>query len=96
MFELKANHNTISVVSFNSGNGTSPYGVLHEDGGGNLFGTTYDGGPSDQGNLLEVLGGGLGGMTITTLVNLSTVQQCNARAGVIEGGDGQPRAAIRG
>jgi hypothetical protein len=44
-----ANPTLITLVRFNGVNGSSPAASLIADANGNLFGTTFEGGPSFQG-----------------------------------------------
>lgn len=55
VFKITAGSNSLNVVaSFNNANGASPLGGLISDAGGNLFGTTYQGGDADAGSLFEI------------------------------------------
>lgn len=62
VFELPRGSNVIqTVASFDIANGAYPFAGLTRDAAGNLFGTTYSGGPSGDGTVFEVpaAGGGL-------------------------------------
>ncbi len=70
VFEVAAGTNTLTtLVSFNDADGYFPKGGLVEDGQGNLFGTTYFGGASDDGTVFEVTAGT---NALTTLVNFNS------------------------
>ena len=59
VFELPAGSHTIkALVSFNGTNGQYPYDSLVADSAGNLYGTTFFGGSSSDGNVFEVTGSG--------------------------------------
>jgi uncharacterized repeat protein (TIGR01451 family) len=90
VFEIKAGSNTIiTLASFNGGNGAFPqYGTLALDGSGNLYGTTVNGGASDQGTLFEVA---KGSHTITDLASFTgpgAGNGGNPRAGLVLDGSG--------
>jgi uncharacterized repeat protein (TIGR03803 family) len=57
-----------TVASFNGTNGNSPYGGVIEDGSGNLFGTTAEGGAFNEGTIFEVP---KGSGTIITLASVN-------------------------
>jgi uncharacterized repeat protein (TIGR03803 family) len=57
-----------TLASFNGTNGSSPEAGLVMDGGGNLYGTTYNGGASGDGTVFE-LAQGTG--TLTTLASFN-------------------------
>jgi uncharacterized repeat protein (TIGR03803 family) len=47
-----------TLVSFNGGNGNSPYGGLIADSNGDLFGTTQAGGANGDGTVFEIVNTG--------------------------------------
>jgi len=67
-----------TLVSFNVTNGANPYGGLLLDKNGDLFGTTYDGGPSDAGTVFKLTKAS--GYKLSTLVTFTTGN------GIIAGG----------
>jgi len=67
-----------TLVSFNVTNGANPYGSLLLDNNGDLFGTTYDGGPNDAGTVFK--------LTKASGYKLSTLGTFTAGNGVIAGG----------
>ncbi len=67
VFEVAHNSNTITTLaSFTGSNGELPYAGLVQDGSGNLFGTTYQGGANGDGTVFEVAHNS---NTITTLAS---------------------------
>jgi uncharacterized repeat protein (TIGR03803 family) len=69
LFELAHGSHTITVLaSFTGANGARPWAGLVMDAGGNLYGTTYQGGANGTGTLFEVP---RGSNTITTLVSFT-------------------------
>jgi uncharacterized repeat protein (TIGR03803 family) len=72
IFEIKAGSSTVTTLfSFNGANGANPHGNLIADSAGNLFGTTYQGGPSNDGTVFELIHG------TSTLVTLDTFNGTN-------------------
>jgi uncharacterized repeat protein (TIGR03803 family) len=66
VFEVSQGSNSITTLaSFDGSNGAQPAGALVLDSNGNLFGTTQDLGPGDDGTLFEIASGT---NSITTLV----------------------------
>jgi uncharacterized repeat protein (TIGR03803 family) len=87
VFEIVQGSGTVSALaSFDSTNGTQPFGGLVEDSSGNLFGTTYGGGPTaDYGTVFEVK---KGSSAITTLAAFNGTNGANPRASLIEDASG--------
>ncbi len=85
VFEVAAGSNAItSLASFTGGaSGLNPSCELVEDGSGNLFGTTYNGGASNDGTLFEVAAGS---HTITTLASFNGANGQNPQGDLIESG----------
>jgi uncharacterized repeat protein (TIGR03803 family) len=74
----------ITLVSFNVTNGAYPYAGLIADAGGNLFGTTSEGGASGNGAVFEVAKTSSGyASTPTTLVSFNRSDGANPYAGLI-------------
>lgn len=48
----------VIIASFNGSDGSAPRGGLITDSAGDLFGTTYSGGPSDNGTVFEITNSG--------------------------------------
>ncbi|HXE51685.1 MAG TPA: choice-of-anchor tandem repeat GloVer-containing protein, partial [Tepidisphaeraceae bacterium] len=66
VFEIAAGSNTVTTLaSFNGVTGAVPTGGVTLDSAGNLWGTTQNGGPSDDGTLFEIA---KGSNSIDTLV----------------------------
>lgn len=86
VFEVVRGSGTITTLtSFDAlGAGTQPNGVAL-DSNGDLFGTTYGGGTSNDGTVFEIANGT---RTITTLASFDGANGANARAGVIVDGNG--------
>jgi uncharacterized repeat protein (TIGR03803 family) len=83
LFEVKAGNPTpiTAFASFDgSGNGANPRAGLVQDISGNLFGTAYQGGPSDQGTVFEAH---RGNPTITMLASFDGTHGANPKGGVI-------------
>jgi uncharacterized repeat protein (TIGR01451 family) len=58
VFEIKSGTSSITALaSFTSTTGEDPYGGLTRDAGGNLFGTTSQGGSSNGGTVFEIKSG---------------------------------------
>ena len=76
-FEIVRNNGTYAsaptiLADFNGANGANPYGGLIADAAGNLFGTTMEGGTTNQGTVFEIVkNNGTYATTPTTLVNFS-------------------------
>jgi uncharacterized repeat protein (TIGR03803 family) len=69
VFELAAGSGTITTLAaFNGGDGANPVAGLIMDSSGNLYGTTYYGGASDDGTVFELAAAS---GTITTLASLN-------------------------
>jgi uncharacterized repeat protein (TIGR03803 family) len=67
VFEVAHNTGTITTLaSFNNSNGANPYAGLVEDSSGNLFGTTYGGGPSGGYGTVFAVTGSRSGYVVTT------------------------------
>jgi hypothetical protein len=77
-----------TLVSFNGTNGSSPWGGLIADGAGNMFGTTYTGGPfgsgsaAGSGTVFEMVKGS-GGYTLSTLATLARPNGADIMAGLV-------------
>ena len=88
LFEIPAGtHTSITLVSFNgSGNGALPVGGLAIDGNGNIYGTTAEGGSSNDGTLFEY---SIAHQTLTTLVTfIGTVNGSSPQSNLIEDSSG--------
>ncbi|HEY1684260.1 MAG TPA: choice-of-anchor tandem repeat GloVer-containing protein [Tepidisphaeraceae bacterium] len=88
VFEIPAGANTpTSLATFNGSNGRNPFASLLADSNGNLYGTTNQGGASDDGTVFELTpnsnsgGGGGGGTTGTASQLVFTAQPGSATAG---------------
>jgi uncharacterized repeat protein (TIGR03803 family) len=76
VYEMFSDGTIQTLASFNGTNtGASPYAGLVEDASGDLFGTTYQGGSSNDGTVFEVQYGGM--RSITTLVNFTGTSGAN-------------------
>jgi len=75
VFELVKSGNSYTLttlVAFNGTNGAHPQGSLIFDASGNLFGTTHDGGATNDGTVFAILNTGSGyASTPTTLVSFN-------------------------
>ncbi len=60
--------NLLTLVSFNSTNGSSPYDAVLLDASGDLFGTTHNGGTSGSGTIFELARSGAGYASNTTVL----------------------------
>src|SRR5260370_209644 len=88
VFELAAGSGSITTLAnFNGSNGAYPVGGLVEDSGGNLFGTTYEGGAFFAGTVFEVAAGS---GSITTLANFNGSNGVIPRGGLGEARGGNP------
>ena len=57
VFEVAAATSTVTtLVTFSGSNGANPFGGLLMDSSGNLYGTTFNGGPYGQGTVFELAG----------------------------------------
>jgi uncharacterized repeat protein (TIGR03803 family) len=87
VFEIRAGSGSITTLaSFNSTDGSNPYGNLVEDASGDLFGTTGTGGAFNRGTVFEVKAGS---GTITVLASFNGTNGSYPQAGLVEdaGGD---------
>ncbi len=81
VFELPKGSGTVTALaSFNGTNGQDPYDGVIMDSSGNLYGTTYFGGTSDDGTVFELP---QGSATITALASFDGTHGANPFAGVI-------------
>jgi uncharacterized repeat protein (TIGR03803 family) len=86
VFELAKGSGTITTLaSFNGTNGSFPYPGLLMDSRGNLYGTTFSGGASNDGTVFELT---KGSGTITTLASFSGKNGSNPEAPLIMDGSG--------
>jgi uncharacterized repeat protein (TIGR03803 family) len=86
VFEVVAGSGTITTLAtFNGTNGANPDGRLLEDSHGDLFGTTYAGGASNDGTVFEVAAGS---GAVTTLASFNGTNGQEPRAGLAEDGSG--------
>jgi uncharacterized repeat protein (TIGR03803 family) len=74
-----------TLASFNNSNGEGPQGTLVEDSSGNLFGTTYQGGPGGHGTVFEVA---YNSGIVTTLASFNGSNGAYPTAGVVEDSSG--------
>jgi uncharacterized repeat protein (TIGR03803 family) len=72
-----------TLVNFNSTNGANPYGGLIQGTDGNFYGTTAEGGTSNDGTTFKVTAGG----TLTTLADFSSTN-LNPEGSLIQASDG--------
>jgi uncharacterized repeat protein (TIGR03803 family) len=81
VFELAAGSGTVTALaSFDGTNGRLPVGSLIMDSSGNLYGTTYAGGTSDDGTVFELAAGS---GAITTLASFTGSNGANPDAGLV-------------
>src|SRR5665213_250328 len=80
VFEIAKGSGTIkTIASFNGTNGAGPLAGVTLDASGNLYGTTVDGGDSNDGTVLEIA---KGSGTITTLASFNLTNGATPSAGV--------------
>jgi CSLREA domain-containing protein len=81
VFEIAAGSTTpTTLVSFNGTNGDQPfYDSLTLDSSGNLYGTTYQGGPNNDGTVFEIKAGA---SSITTLATFTGTNGANPQGAV--------------
>ncbi|MGB6686233.1 MAG: choice-of-anchor tandem repeat GloVer-containing protein [Terracidiphilus sp.] len=73
-----------TLITFNGTNGSEPTGTLIADANGNLFGTTFEGGPAADGTVFEIVKTSSGyASTPTTLANFNGANGANPVAGLI-------------
>ena len=78
-----------TLASFNWANGSNPEAGLIADGGGNLFGTTEQGGASGQGTVFEIAKTASGyASTPTTLASFNGTNGAAPYGGLIAGSQG--------
>jgi uncharacterized repeat protein (TIGR03803 family) len=68
-----------TLASFDGANGANPRSLI-VDSAGNLYGTTYAGGPSDDGTVFEILNGS---NIITTLASFNGTNGANPEGGLV-------------
>ncbi len=86
VFELPAGSSTITTLAtFTGANGDNPYCGLVMDSSGNLYGTTANGGPSDDGTVFEVAAGS---GTISTLATFNGTNGENPLGALIRDSSG--------
>ena len=86
VFEVAAGSGIVTTLaSFDGSNGAAPEASLVEDGNGNLFGTTFEGGAHGDGTVFEVKAGS---DSITTLASFDGTNGAGSNAGLIEDGSG--------
>jgi uncharacterized repeat protein (TIGR03803 family) len=76
-----------TLLNFDGDNGWSPYGALTIDAAGDLFGTTDNGGASNDGNVFELVKTA-GGYTPTTLLSFDGDNGRNPVGGLLADGAG--------
>ena len=74
----------IIMTSFNGTDGSRPAAGLIADSSGNLFGTTYTGGASNDGTVFELVNNGNYNYTLVTLASFSGANGQNPAASLIE------------
>ena len=81
VFEVAKGSGTITALaSFNGTNGENPYGALVMDSSGNLYGTDWQGGGSDDGTVFELA---KGQHTIDAVASFNGSNGSNPQAGLI-------------
>jgi uncharacterized repeat protein (TIGR03803 family) len=86
IFEVVEGSGSVTVLaSFDATNGKTPMAGVVRDAAGNLFGTTTQGGDSNDGTLFELAAGG---STITTLVSFNGANGARPTAPLITDGNG--------
>jgi uncharacterized repeat protein (TIGR03803 family) len=86
-----------TLASFNWANGSNPEAGLIADGGGNLFGTTEQGGASGQGTVFEIAKTASGyASTPTTLASFNLANGSNPYGGLTADGNGDLFGATQG
>jgi uncharacterized repeat protein (TIGR03803 family) len=81
VFEVAAGSNTITdLASFTGPNGGHPESNLILDSSGTLYGTTFDGGPSNAGTVFKVV---KGSGTVTTLASFNGSNGANPLVGLV-------------
>jgi uncharacterized repeat protein (TIGR03803 family) len=94
VFEVAAGSGTITALaSFNGTDGQYPLAGLVMDGGGNLYGTAYEGGASGGGTVFELVHGS---STITTLGSFGTASGVYPRGPLILDGSGNLYGTTQG
>jgi uncharacterized repeat protein (TIGR03803 family) len=83
--ETRLTPSLVTLASFDGSDGESPSGSLAIDGNGNLYGTTIDGGASDDGTVFELA---KGSDTITTLASFDGTDGARPVGGVVLDGGG--------
>jgi uncharacterized repeat protein (TIGR03803 family) len=85
VFEIKAGSGAVTdLAPFFDTNGENPQAGVVEDSSGNLFGTTYRGGASNDGTVFEIKPGG----AVTTLASFNATNGQYPYAGVVEDSSG--------
>ena len=81
VFEVTAgSHALTTLATFTGANGAGPAASLIVDASGNLYGTTAEGGATDQGTVFEVAAGS---HALTTLATFTGANGANPRASLI-------------
>jgi uncharacterized repeat protein (TIGR03803 family) len=82
VFEVASGSGTITTLAtFKGTNGADPAGGLVVDASGNLFGTTFSGGPANSGTVFEIVSGS---GTITTLASFNGTNGNSPNGGLVE------------
>jgi len=84
IFRLSPSGQLATLVQFNSNNGAKPYGGLVQTTEGNLYGTTWQGGVSNQGTLFQLTTDG----ALTTLIAFTNGNGAKPSARLTIGRDG--------